>query len=52
MKVSDGCHCGVNMILASRTGLVRQPKSGKTRAGGVQKHSRLQYNPLFIRNKI
>lgn len=29
MKVSDGCHCGVNMIKASRTGLVRQPKADK-----------------------
>lgn len=40
MKVSDGCHCGVNMIVASRT------------VGGVQKHSRLQYDPIFIRNTI
>lgn len=52
MKVSDGCHCGVNMIAASRTGLVRQPKSDKTRVGGVQKHSRLQYDPIFIRKTI
>lgn len=30
MKVSDECHCGVNTIVASRTGLVQQPKSDKS----------------------